>query len=101
MKKNYRKWYRIEERKNIMKKLIGMVFISLMFANIGFAEMTLIEEKRIKAKEFNYYVATICVDGYKFVVTAAMGGRSMVQFMRQAGWINDPEKNRKPVPAKC
>ena len=29
-----------------MKKIIGIVFISLIFANIGFAEMRLIEEKR-------------------------------------------------------
>ena len=33
-----------------MKKLIGIIFISLMFANIGFAEMALIEEKLIKGK---------------------------------------------------
>ena len=68
-----------------MKKIIGIIFISLMFANIGFAEMSLIEEKKIKAKHFNYYISTFCIDGYKFVsflpssssLTPAI---SMVQF---------------------
>ena len=68
-----------------MKKIIGIIFISLMFANIGFAEMSLIEEKKIKAKHFNYYISTFCIDGYKFVSFLPGGSRSkpaitMVQF---------------------
>mgnify|MGYP007064244967 CR=1 FL=1 len=31
-----------------MKKLIGMVIASLMFCNIGFADMSLIEGKEIR-----------------------------------------------------
>ena len=30
-----------------MKKIIGIIFISLMFSNIGFAEIKLIEEKML------------------------------------------------------
>jgi len=66
-----------------MKKLFGLVFISLMFANIGFAEMRLIEEKTVKGKEFRYTIATVCVDGYKFVVGRRMRVQSMVQFFER------------------
>ena len=31
--------------RRIMKKIIGIIFISLMFCNIGFAEMKVIEKK--------------------------------------------------------
>jgi len=84
MKKNNKKWYRNEERrKNIMKKLIGVVVASMMFANIGLAEMRLIEDQRLKGKHFNYIPATFCIDGYKFVMFTGTTGKSMVQFMRQ------------------
>ena len=64
-----KKWYHTEERR-IMKKIIGIIFISLMFANIGFAEMKLIEEKTVKGGEgAHFYMATICIDGYKFALT--------------------------------
>ena len=43
----YLKWQYAEERR-IMKKLIGMVIASLMFCNIGFADMSLIEGKEIR-----------------------------------------------------
>ena len=59
-----------------MKKIIGIIFISLMFCNIGFAEMKQIEFKNFTGN----YVETICVDGYKFVIYSNRGGVSMVQF---------------------
>ena len=71
-----------------MKKIIGIVFISLMFANIGFAEMRLIEKKSIGGNP----VSTICVDGYKFVTNVQIG-TSMVQFYE--------ERDGKSLPAKC
>ena len=74
-----------------------IIFISLMFANNGFAEMRLIEEEKIKAKEFNYIISTVCIDGYKFVMTAVSGGRSMVQFYEDA----DESDYYLIVPAKC
>ena len=63
-----------------MKKIIGIIFISLMFANIGFAKMKLIEEKALKGKTATYHMATVCVDGYKFVITGLKASeRNMVQ----------------------
>ena len=80
-----------------MKKIIGLVLASLMFANIGFAEMRIIEEVFLGKEEKGewYMVATICVDGYKFVITARPGdnGTSMVQFFE--------ERDGKSLPAKC
>ena len=67
-----------------MKKIIGIIFISLMFSNIGFAEITLIEEKIFEGKGV---VSTFCVDRYKFVTFGATtdnDGVSIVQFFRQS-----------------
>ena len=80
-----------------MKKLIGIVFISLMFANIGYAEMTLIEEKLIKGKRYNNVISTVCIDGYKFVYMRSGSGTgrtvSMVQFFtRGGGGVSLPKK---------
>ena len=75
-----------------MKKIIGIIFISLMFANIGFAEMRLIEEKTIKGYH-SYFTTTICVDGYKFVVMHYTEARSMVQAFE--------ERDGKSLPTKC
>ena len=77
-----------------MKKLLGIVVLGLLWCNVGFAEMRLIEEKKIKTgKEFNYIISTFCIDGYKFVMTAVTGGRSMVQVFE--------EKDGKSLPVKC
>ena len=76
-----------------MKKIIGIIFISLMFANIGFAEIKVIESKIIKDRNFyNEPVATVCVDGYKFVVWGGQG-TGMVQFFERAGGAS--------LPARC
>ena len=73
-----------------------------MFSNIGFAEIKLIEDVQINGKHLNYYMATICVDGHKFVITSsagktkgtARGGhRRMVQAFE--------ERDGKSLPAKC
>ena len=81
-------------RKDIMKKIILIIIASIMFANIGFAEM-----KRIEEKSFNYLgyqLSTVCVDGFKFVVASSNRGNvSVVQFMRQ----NKPHGTAYPV--KC
>ena len=46
----------MQERK-IMKKLIGMVIVGLMFCNIGYAEMKLIEEKRrLAGRDINWNI---------------------------------------------
>ena len=76
-----------------MQKIIGIVIASMMFANIGFAEMTLIEEKYIRARSNDFYVTTFCIDGYKFVEFSGGGSRGMVQFYEV--------RDGKSLPAKC
>ena len=82
-----------------MKKIIGIIFISLMFANIGFAEMRLIDEKRINATQYDmykYYLTTWCIDGHKFVAYKDNHeGITMTQFFEE----NDA--GTAAVPAKC
>ena len=74
-----------------MKKIIGIVVASMMSANIGYAEMRVIEEAEVGI----HTVFTICVDGYKFVVWKPYNkeGISMVQFMRRHANTS--------VPAEC
>ena len=65
-----------------------------MFANIGFAEMRLIEEKYLegdKPDKWGYSITTVCVDGYKFVM--AVNREAFEQFFE--------ERNGKSLPAKC
>jgi len=76
-----------------MKKLLGILVLGLLWCNVGFAEMRLIEEKKLKAKQFNYISATFCIDGYKFVMFTGHAGKSMVQFFE--------ERDGKSLPAKC
>ena len=82
-----------------MKKIIGIIFISLMFANIGFAEMRFIEEKVIKIRQsLSFAGKTLCIDGYKFFslslyYTNTLPYRGMVQFFE--------ERDGKSLPAKC
>ena len=65
-----------------------------MFANIGFAEMKMIEKKSLNPEEGSYYyMATICIDGYKFALTGIKTSRSMVQAFE--------ERDGKSLPAKC
>jgi|TARA_B100001964_G_scaffold144604_1_gene159259 hypothetical protein len=77
-----------------MKKIILIVIASLMFANIGFAEMRLIEEKYLKGDKpdkWGYSITTICVDSYKFVMV--VNREAFVQFFE--------ERDGKSLPAKC
>ena len=81
-----------------MKKLIGIVFISLMFANIGYAEMTLIEQKFIKGPKtwkdtYGLHISTVCIDGYKFVHKRKS---SLVQFFEEIHG-----DGMEGIPAKC
>ena len=88
-----------------MKKIIGIVFISLMFANIAFAEIEIIDGKQLRTGGWVNIIATsqvnswtrvdtVCVDGYKFVVSRNKTGTiSMVQFYERAGGVS--------LPAKC
>ena len=90
-----------------MKKLFGMIAIVLLFSSVVFGKTTKLSETQIKHNKgiIVFAVRTICVDGYKFVVTrdkavygnAVTGGvglsLSTVQFYEN--------QNGKAVPAKC
>ena len=83
-----------------MRKIIGIIFISLMFANIGFADMRLIEaidvwnEKKVKRKgAAHFYMATTCIDEHKFVLVGLKTGPIMVQAFE--------ERDGKSLPTKC
>jgi len=74
-----------------MKKIILLVFFSFMFSNIGFAEMRLIENKKILSMGMSgRFTTTVCIDGYKFAIFRGGIGISMVQF------YEGPD-----IPAKC
>jgi len=79
-----------------MKKIILLVFISLMFSNIGFAKMRVLEEADVGPNK----TYTACIDGYKFVMfnRYAREGTSMVQFFERAIIYDLGEVS---LPAKC
>ena len=82
-----------------MKKIIGVVIASMMFANIGFAETREIEESAIRFGD-NYSssrLQTTCVDGYKFVIVRGPKSISVVQFWEQVRGVPGTASQ----PAKC
>ena len=85
-----------------MKKIILLVFISLMFSNIGFAEMRVIETKLILNKDNNdLRISTYCIDGYKFVEYRLLRTPTgnMIQFFAMGA---NPAGNRfTSIPAGC
>ena len=81
------------KEKNIMRKIIGIVIASLVFCSIGYAAINVIQSKTIKdGRVYNHAAATVCVDGYKFVVWSGQS-ISMVQFFE--------ESNGRARPATC
>ncbi len=76
-----------------------------MFSNIGFAEMREMDQKEFEKKQLypadGLVTRTLCVDGYKFVLSeradVVLNGTSvsmsMVQFFE--------ERDGKSLPAKC
>ena len=80
-----------------MKKIIGIIFVSLMFCNIGFAESTkakILERYKIKLNPIATEVVVIaCIDGYKFITGGGKSFSSMLQFYE--------ERDGKSLPAKC
>ena len=83
-----------------MKKIIGIVIASLVFCNIGYGEIKMIESETIgDARVERYLVSTVCVDGYKFVLAKSgqVHSISMVQLYEDA----DESDHYLIVPAKC
>ena len=78
---------------NNMEKLLGMVFIGLTFCNISFAEIKVIENKKIMMGIAPRWTTTIYVDSHKFVIFRDGVGISMAQAYE--------ERDGKSLPAKC
>ena len=80
-----------------MKKIILIIFASLMFCNIGFAEYRTLEQHKLNTGKSYDSLSTFCVDGYKFLMTitekGGAYGMSTVQFYE--------ERDGKSLPAKC
>ena len=76
-----------------MKKIIGIIFVSLMFTNIGFGEIREIEGWSAGNGGFE----TTCVDGYKFVTVKDWTDKVMGLSITQAF----EERDGKSLPAKC
>lgn len=78
-----------------MRRIILITFISLMFTNIGFADRILSHQPQVFSG-YNDSLTTLCVDGYKFLVTTRTKkylAMSTVQFFE--------ERDGKSLPAKC
>ena len=66
----------------------------MVFANIAFADMRLIEEKKVKRKgAAHLYMATTCIDEHKFVLVGLQANPLMVQAFE--------ERYGKSLPTKC
>ena len=77
-----------------MRKIILIVIATLLLTNIGFAEMRLIEEKKVKRKgAAHLYMATTCIDEHKFVLVGLKTSSYMVQAFE--------ERDGKSLPTKC
>ena len=85
----------IERR--IRRRIIGIVIASLMFANIGFAEIRSIEKNSIKMQYGHMAVSTFCVDGYKFIVARDDKNKAVSIDLKQMY----EEKDGKSLPTKC
>jgi hypothetical protein len=85
-----------------MKKIIGIVIASLMFANIGYAEIRQIESETIGAAHSErYLLSTVCVDGYKFVLAKSGQVHSISMVQLYEGSTHYAESDSRVVPARC
>ena len=75
-----------------MRRIILIIFASIMFASIGFAEIRLIEKKKIR-ESYQFNIETYCIDGYKFVVAEDVENTDTFQVFE--------ERDGKSLPAKC
>ena len=80
-----------------MRRIILIIFASIMFASIGFAEIRFIEKTHIPFNSGAVLVSTFCVDGYKFVVAMDDKNNAISIDLKQIF----EEKDGKSLPAKC
>ena len=78
-----------------MRRIILIIFASIMFANIGFAGISVIDSDDIESRGWTtVQVDVVCIDGFKFVISRNESGTiSMTQFYERAGGVS--------LPAKC
>ena len=87
-----------------MKKLLWILVLGLFLTSNSFAEVELLESVTVKQNPIkallggNFIVNTVCVDGYKFIMSKGGGGkmsssRTMIQFFE--------ERDGKSLPARC
>ena len=80
-----------------MRRIILIIFASIMFANIGSADYITLEKHEFNVRDRSDRFETICVDGYKFLLTKVEKregyGVSIAQFFE--------ERDGKSLPAKC
>jgi len=78
-----------------MRRIILIILASLVFCNIGFAEIREMENEYLNVDRYYRAVTTFCIDGHKFVVAQSgyNGGISMIQFYERHGEFS--------LPAKC
>ena len=81
-----------------MRRIILIIFASIMFANTGFAEIRILEQ--IAAGKLNksllkgaFSVTRICSNGYEFLITGLGVNTSVTQVFE--------ERDGKSLPAKC
>lgn len=81
-----------------MKKFLTIIILGLLLSGNAYTEMRLIEEKTLKGKKYNYNIATVCIDGYKFVISRNPTSRSMTQFFER----ENKDADMQPAePARC
>ena len=84
-----------------MKKIILIIFVSLMFSNIGFAEIRFIEEKIIEGEQYWDRFGTYCIDGYKFVYSGGAGHGDTALSTEWHFVQAFEERDGKSLPTKC
>jgi hypothetical protein len=77
-----------------MKKIIGMVIASLLFCSVAFALVsnTIVRfDDHTSSNKGKYSIATVCVDGSRFVVAlTGKNGISVEQFFEMRDGISLP-----------
>ena len=83
-----------------MKKILGIIIISLIFCSNSFGAMRIIEGKVVENGKVKAKIGTVCIDGYKFVIAyklnTSKGGVTLglTQFY-------EANNNQTSIPSKC
>tara|TARA_B110000285_G_C14863143_1_gene485537 strand:- start:458 stop:718 length:261 start_codon:yes stop_codon:yes gene_type:complete len=86
-----------------MKKLLGILVLGLLMCSFVNAKITPIEIRNIQSTT----VSTVCIDGYKLVITSSNNGESIVQAYEGrdkviiSGGITGKIEGRISLPQRC